>query len=97
VATFGGVWQALATGFLGLRPTAGALGLDPCLPSAWTTVAMRLRYHGRRLRIRTGHDHLEVTPDGPLRLELPGLPAATAGPPGARWRRVGSAWKQEPA
>jgi trehalose/maltose hydrolase-like predicted phosphorylase len=97
VATFGGVWQALATGFLGLRPAANALGLDPCLPSSWTSVTMRLRYHGRRLQIRAGHDHLEVTTDGPLRVELPGLPAATAGPPGASWRRAGPAWREEPA
>jgi trehalose/maltose hydrolase-like predicted phosphorylase len=29
VATMGGVWQALASGFLGLRPSGDALGLDP--------------------------------------------------------------------
>ena len=29
VATMGGVWQALTTGFLGLRPSGDVLGLDP--------------------------------------------------------------------
>jgi trehalose/maltose hydrolase-like predicted phosphorylase len=43
-----GVWQALTTGFCGLRPTGQALELDPCLPAAWETVEVRLRYHGRR-------------------------------------------------
>lgn len=33
LATMGGVWQALAHGFLGLRPGAGELEVDPCLPS----------------------------------------------------------------
>jgi trehalose/maltose hydrolase-like predicted phosphorylase len=90
LAAFGGLWQALASGFLGLRPSGRALGLDPHLPGAWDAVRLGLRYHGRRLRIRAGPDQLALTTDGPLRLELPGLPVATVGPPGASWRRVGS-------
>lgn len=41
VATMGGVWQALATGFLGLRPSLEALALDPRLPAAWQAVEVR--------------------------------------------------------
>jgi len=43
-----------------------ALGLDPRLPAAWQAVELRLRYHGRRLRLRTGHDRLELATDGPV-------------------------------
>ncbi|HEX2374628.1 MAG TPA: beta-phosphoglucomutase family hydrolase [Actinomycetota bacterium] len=60
VATMGGVWQALATGFLGLRPSGEALVADPCLPAAWEAVELRLRYRGRRLRVRATHDGVEL-------------------------------------
>jgi trehalose/maltose hydrolase-like predicted phosphorylase len=92
VATFGGAWQALAHGFLGLRPAGGTLGVDPRLPAAWEAVTLRLRFHGRRVRVLAGHDRLELATDGPLRVEVPGLPAGTVAPPGASWRRAGSAW-----
>jgi trehalose/maltose hydrolase-like predicted phosphorylase len=72
VATFGGVWQALALGFLGLRPSGEALTLDPHLPAAWDAVELRLRFHGRRVHVRAGHDRLEATADGPVRVEVPG-------------------------
>jgi trehalose/maltose hydrolase-like predicted phosphorylase len=93
VATFGGVWQALAHGFLGLRPSAEALGVDPRLPAAWDEVTLRLRFHGHRVRVRAGHDRLDLASDGPVRVEVGGLPARTMAPPGASWRRAGSAWE----
>jgi trehalose/maltose hydrolase-like predicted phosphorylase len=93
VATFGGVWQALAHGFLGLRPAAGTLGVDPRLPAAWEAVTLRLRFHDRRVRVRAGHDRLDLDVDGPVRVEVPGLPARSVAPPGASWRRSGSGWE----
>ena len=36
LATMGGLWQAFAFGFAGLRPRGGVLHLDPRLPPAWT-------------------------------------------------------------
>ena len=91
----GGVWQALTTGFLGLRPSGDTLGLAPCLPQAWHAVELRLRYHGVRLGVRAGHDQLELATDGPVPVRLPGLPERTVTPPGASWRRAGQEWKQE--
>jgi trehalose/maltose hydrolase-like predicted phosphorylase len=96
LATMGGVWQALTTGFLGLRPSVEALGLDPRLPAAWQAVELRLRYHGRRLHLRAGHDRLELATDGPVPVRLPGLAARTVDPPGASWQRSGPLWKEEP-
>ena len=94
VATMGGVWQALATGFLGLRPSLEALALDPRLPAAWQAVELRLRYHGHRLRLRAGHDRLELATDGPVPVRLPGLPGRTVSPPGASWQRSGPVWEE---
>jgi trehalose/maltose hydrolase-like predicted phosphorylase len=96
VATMGGVWQALTTGFCGLRPTGQALELAPCLPAAWEAIEVRLRYCGRRLQLRAGHDHLELATDGPVPISLPGLPARTVVPPGATWHRAGTAWGEAP-
>jgi trehalose/maltose hydrolase-like predicted phosphorylase len=94
VATFGGVWQALAHGFLGLRPAGGTLHLDPRLPAGWDAVALRLRVGGRRVRVRAGHQRLDLEVDGPLRVRLPGRPARTVAPPGASWRRPANAWEE---
>jgi trehalose/maltose hydrolase-like predicted phosphorylase len=93
VATFGGVWQALAHGFLGLRPSGETLGVDPRLPAAWGEVTLRLRFHGHRVRVRAGHDRLDLATDGPVRVEVGGLPARGVAPPGASWRRAGSGWE----
>jgi len=60
VATMGGLWQALASGFLGLRPAGDTLDVDPHLPEAWKAVELRLRYRGRRLRVRATHDGVEL-------------------------------------
>jgi trehalose/maltose hydrolase-like predicted phosphorylase len=45
LATMGGVWQALAYGFLGLRAEGsvagrGTLAVDPCLPEAWSRLGL---------------------------------------------------------
>ena len=92
----GGVWQALASGFLGLRPSGRALGLDPHLPGAWEAVRLGLRYHGQRLIVQASHDRLQLLVDGPVPVKLPGLPARPVAPPGASWHRTGRTWKQEP-
>jgi trehalose/maltose hydrolase-like predicted phosphorylase len=60
VATMGGVWQALASGFLGLRPAGDALEADPQLPVSWSAVELRLRYRGRRVRVRATADGVEL-------------------------------------
>ena len=91
-----GVWQALTTGFLGLDPTGDALALDPRLPRAWGSVELRLGYHGRRLRLRAGHDQLELATDGPVPVRLPRLPVRTVRPPGVNWRRAGRDWTEAP-
>jgi trehalose/maltose hydrolase-like predicted phosphorylase len=55
LATMGGVWQALAYGFAGVRAHAGRLIVDPRLPPAWTALELRLRFHGAPLRLRIEH------------------------------------------
>ena len=77
LATMGGLWQALAFGFAGLRPRAERLRVDPRLPPQWNALELALRFRGRLLRLRIDRagvsapddwvveqkrDHWEVTP-----------------------------------
>jgi trehalose/maltose hydrolase-like predicted phosphorylase len=70
LATFGGVWQALAYGFLGLWPSAGELRIDPHLPLAWNALEMTVRFRDARVRVRAEHDRLVVTTGGALTINL---------------------------
>jgi hypothetical protein len=47
----GGLWQALAFGFAGLRARGGVLEVDPQLPADWRSLEMRLAFRGRRVRL----------------------------------------------
>ena len=95
VATMGGLWQALAFGFAGLRPRGETLEVDPRLPDAWPALELRVRFRGRRVRVRLERDAVEVEADGPV--------AATVGgarPPAAArlvFRRTNGSWKEEEA
>jgi len=67
LATMGGVWQALAYGFLGVRP-GEALSLDPRLPSRWERVELNLWFQGAAVTVDVGHDEAVVTTDQPIPL-----------------------------
>jgi trehalose/maltose hydrolase-like predicted phosphorylase len=82
LATIGGLWQALAYGFLGLRPRGETLDVDPCLPAAWRSLAMRLRFRGRRIGVWADHESVRVDCDGPVSVRIAGGPAQVCEPPG---------------
>jgi trehalose/maltose hydrolase-like predicted phosphorylase len=70
LATMGGVWQALAYGFLGLRPATDALAVDPCLPRAWAALELSMRFHGGPVRVRARHDEVTVACDRPIHVRV---------------------------
>ena len=70
LATMGGLWQALAFGFAGLRPQGDRLVVDPHLPDAWEELQLRVRFRGARARIRIRHDEVAVDGDPELRWEV---------------------------
>jgi trehalose/maltose hydrolase-like predicted phosphorylase len=72
LAAMGGVWQALAFGFLGLRPAGDALDIDPHLPAGWESVELALRYRGQRVRLVVGRDDVLVGCERPLRVRVRG-------------------------
>jgi trehalose/maltose hydrolase-like predicted phosphorylase/beta-phosphoglucomutase-like phosphatase (HAD superfamily) len=69
LATMGGLWQALAYGFAGVRPRGGILVVDPRLPSEWGAIELRLRFRGSPLRLRIDRGGVELDAGGELDLQ----------------------------
>jgi trehalose/maltose hydrolase-like predicted phosphorylase len=61
LATMGGLWQALAFGFAGVRPRVDRLSVDPRLPTQWNGLELSLRFHGRPLRLRVDRNGVGVS------------------------------------
>ncbi len=92
LATMGGLWQALAFGFAGLRPRAGMLHIDPVLPPSWSALELRVRFRGAKVRVRKERAHLSVWSDRPTPVVVGGTPFAL-GPGTLEFRRRGPRWE----
>ncbi|WP_433497779.1 glycoside hydrolase family 65 protein [Sphaerimonospora sp. CA-214678] len=70
MASLAGAWIALVDGFGGMRAGGGRIRFAPRLPSGITRLGFRLRYRGRRLRVKitrgTTSYHLLDGPPLPL-------------------------------
>lgn len=55
VASTGGVWTALVSGFAGFRDHRGRFTFDPRLPDDWKSIAFRLTLRGTRIRVEVTH------------------------------------------
>ncbi len=95
VATMGGLWQALAFGFAGLRPRGQRLQVDPHLPPDWKALEVRIRFRGSRVRVRSEKRLLTIHADPPAAVLVDSTPY-TAGPGGLRFSRRGSNWQLVP-
>lgn len=60
VASAGGVWTALVSGFGGMRDHFGDLSFDPRLPADWPSLSYVLHWHGTRLNITLTADRMTV-------------------------------------
>jgi trehalose/maltose hydrolase-like predicted phosphorylase len=87
LATMGGVWQALVSGFAGVRPSALGLELDPHLPAAWNALELRLKFRGYPVRIRIEHDSIDIDAD-------PAVPVSVGGWLGRRFERRDQNWEE---
>ncbi|GAA5033161.1 glycoside hydrolase family 65 protein [Microbacterium fluvii] len=61
VASAGGVWTALVSGFGGMRDYFGELSFDPRLPADWPSLSFVLHWKGTRLAVTVTIDALTVT------------------------------------
>ncbi len=85
LATMGGLWQAFTQGFLGVRPTADGLLVDPRVPAQWGTVTHRFFYRSVPVRLDASTDMFALT--CPTAIEI-------ISPTGERHhgRRLAAAW-----
>lgn len=63
LAAMGGLWQALAYGFAGLRAGADRLVVDPRLPPEWNALELGLCYRDNAFRLRIGPRAVEIDSD----------------------------------
>lgn len=83
IAALGGMWQALAFGFLGAQPDDEGLRLEPHVPAHWGELRMPITWRGALLRIAarpTGEVTVAVERGGPVRVAIGGSPWQTVGP-----------------
>ena len=88
LATMGGLWQALAYGFLGMRVAGGTLTVAPHLPAEWSALAMRFDLAGAALEVRAGRGGVRVACDRPVRVRVGAGAPRVVGPPGARFTAI---------
>jgi trehalose/maltose hydrolase-like predicted phosphorylase len=92
IATMGGVWQAFAYGFFGLRPRDGRLNVDPRLPPRWAALEIRVRFRGSRMTVRAEHGRLIVRADPAVGILVDSSPYR-ATPAGLEFIRRGASWR----
>jgi trehalose/maltose hydrolase-like predicted phosphorylase len=63
MAAMGGLWQALAFGFAGIRPRGELLRVEPRLPTEWNALELALCFHDRPLRLRIDRSGVTAAPD----------------------------------
>ncbi len=61
VASTGGVWSALVSGFGGFRDHDGTFTIDPRLPASWEALTYRLTVRDSRVRVTVRDASLELT------------------------------------
>ncbi|MFI8593382.1 glycoside hydrolase family 65 protein [Microbacterium sp. NPDC078428] len=74
VASAGGVWTALVSGFGGMRDHFGELSFDPRLPASWPSLSYSLRWHDAKLGIVITADAFRLRADdaGPVTFSVRG-------------------------
>ena len=60
VASAGGVWTALVSGFGGMRDHWGELTFDPRLPASWPALSYTMQWLGTELKVRITRDEMTV-------------------------------------
>ncbi|WP_167769087.1 glycoside hydrolase family 65 protein [Nocardia sp. CS682] len=66
LATLAGVWQAMLTGFAGVRVRGGVLRVRPVLPAGWYRLGLSFRCLGVCVRLDITGDGIAVRADGAI-------------------------------
>ena len=65
IASAGGTWQMMVNGFGGFRVRNGRMTFKPWLPSGWTGISFRLKWHGATLSVSANHSIATFVLSGP--------------------------------
>jgi len=60
IASAGGTWQTLVSGFGGLRIMGGRMTFNPWLPPEWEGIRFRLRWRGRPIHVEVDRNQIEL-------------------------------------
>ena len=55
IASAGGSWQAVVSGFGGMRLKGGKLTFKPWLPPSWTSISFKLKWQGDEVHVTLNH------------------------------------------
>ena len=74
IASAGGVWSALVSGFGGMRDTDGSLSFDPRLPESWPSLDFPILWHGHTIRVTVQRHELRLSLEsgGPITVKVRG-------------------------
>jgi trehalose/maltose hydrolase-like predicted phosphorylase len=72
LGAMGSVWQALALGFAGLRPSGDALRVDPVLPETWSALEVSVRFRDVPVRLRVEPDRIVANSSAAIALLVDG-------------------------
>jgi hypothetical protein len=92
LATMGSLWQALAIGFAGIRPSQDSLLVDPKTPDVWRRMEVRIRFHESRVRIVIERDRLRLEASQPVPVRVGNGPIEKVGPAGVTLTRATGTW-----
>ncbi len=70
IASAGGIWSSLVSGFAGMRDQGLMLYFDPRLPAGWDGIDFQLKVRGGLLGVSLTHGEIAFTYDGASRLSL---------------------------
>ncbi|NNH70494.1 glycoside hydrolase family 65 protein [Nocardia uniformis] len=70
MATIAGVWQAMLTGFAGVRVRDGVLRVRPVLPDSWPRLGIAFRALGRCIRLDITRAGIGIRVDGPVTVQV---------------------------
>jgi trehalose/maltose hydrolase-like predicted phosphorylase len=93
LATMGGLWQALAFGFIGLEVGEDGIRLDPRLPEAWSALTMSISALGSLLTVRVTPEEVHFEGDRPFRVTCGGASVASSSDR-IRFTRSSGSWKE---
>ena len=61
IASAGGTWQTVVSGFGGFRVRNGVMSFDPWLPPGWDRIDFRLHWHGDLVDVAVERDAITLT------------------------------------